>query len=125
MNHRASVLAALLSSAPALLQAQPVAPIAVAQEGTTAESDQALRELRAAAAAEPARADAWVQIADIEARRGNVSGCVDALHQAVAASPGDAGLYSRLSQTYAGAGHGKAALHAIDAALALRPGHVA
>jgi tetratricopeptide (TPR) repeat protein len=75
-----------------------------------------------AAQSGPYPADAWVQMADVEASRGNLAGCVEALQKAVAASPADASLYARLSQTYASAGSGNAALHAIEAALALQPG---
>ena len=119
---RTLVLATLVSSAAGPLAAQTAAQSGVSQAMTPAQAEDAIRVARAAITLEPHRSDLWVQIADIEARRGNLTGCVEALQQAVAASPGDAALYARLSQTYASAGSGEAALHAIEAALALQPG---
>jgi cytochrome c-type biogenesis protein CcmH/NrfG len=116
------MLAALIGSAPGLLDAQAVAQSGASTGETSAQADDAIRALRSVVAADPRRSDVWVQIADVEAHRGNVTGCVEALQHAVAAAPGNAELYSRLSQTYASAGYGEAARHAIDGALALRPG---
>ena len=107
MNLRTLVLATLVSSAAGPRAAQPAAQSGVPQTMTSAQAEDAIRAARAAIALEPHRSDLWVQIADIEARRGNLTGCVDALRQAVAASPGDASLYARLSQTYASAGSGE------------------
>jgi tetratricopeptide (TPR) repeat protein len=121
MIFRTLVLVTLISSAPAVADAQSAVQSAAAHD-EAARWDDALRSLRAEIAADPHRSDAFVQIADIEARRGNLTACVDALRQAVAASPGSAALYSRLSQAYATAGYGEAALHAIEGALALEPG---
>ena len=74
--------------------------------------------------AAPGGADAggWVQLADVEAQRGNIDGAIEALEKATLAAPGTASLYARLSQAYATAGYAEAALHAIDGALALQPG---
>ena len=122
MVRRALLLAALMGSVSGFVEAQtPVQGSSVPRESTVP-SDETIRGLRAVVAADPRRSDAWVQIADVEAARGNVTGCLDALQHAVAASPDNADLYARLSQAYASAGYGEAARHAIDAALALRPG---
>lgn len=75
----------------------------------------------ASAAAAATGADAWVQLANAEAHRGNIDGAIEALEKATLAEPGTPSLYARLSQAYATAGHGEAALHAIEGALALRP----
>ena len=120
---RTFVLASVVSSMSAAAAAAPRAQSGAGQQETTAAADETIRGLRAMIAADPHRSDAWVQIADIEAARGNIAGCLDALHQAVLASPGNPSLYSRLSQAYASAGYGKAALQAIDGALALQPNH--
>jgi Flp pilus assembly protein TadD len=72
-------------------------------------------------AAAQGTSDAWVQIADSEAQRGNLPAAIEALEKAVLASPANASLYARLSQTYASAGYAKAALRAIEGALVLKP----
>ncbi len=122
MIARTLVFATFISAAAGPLAAQPVAPGDRSPVSGAASAETTIQAARAAIAVDPHRADAWVQIADVEASRGNLAGCVDALQQAVAASPADASLYARLSQTYASAGSGEAALHAIEAALALQPG---
>lgn len=122
MTVRTLMLATLLATAPALAQAQTAVASGVSTSESARQADDAIRGLRALAASDPRRSDVWVEIADIEAQRGNVSACVDALQHAVAASPDNAELYARLSQTFASAGYGEAARHAIDGALALRPG---
>ena len=96
---RALVLASLVGCTPGAA-AQSVAPNAAQAPGTS---------------------DAWVQIANSEAQRGNVPAAIAALEKAVLASPATASLYARLSQAYASAGHAKAALRAIEGALALKP----
>ena len=83
--------------------------------------DDAIRLHMAAIEADPGRADVWVRISDIEARRGNLPGCIAALQQAAAAAPGTASLYARLSQAYSMAGHPTSALDAIEGALLLEP----
>ena len=75
----------------------------------------------AAQSAAQGTSDAWVQIADSEAQRGNVPAAIAALEKAVLASPANASLYARLSQAYASAGYAKPALRAIEGALALKP----
>ena len=75
----------------------------------------------AAQSAAPSASDAWLQIADSEAQRGNVPAAIEALEKAVLAAPANASLYARLSQAYASAGYAKAALRAIEGALALKP----
>lgn len=122
MIARTLVLATLVSTAAAAVAAQPAAQSGILPGTTPTPGDETIRALRATIARDPHRADAWVQIADIEARRGNLTASVDALQQAIAASPDDGALYSRLSQTYATAGFGAAALHAIEGALAVQPG---
>jgi tetratricopeptide (TPR) repeat protein len=122
MIERALMLTTLLWAAPTPVQERTAASSGGSTAEMTRQADDAIRALRALAASDQRRADVWVQIADIEAQRGNVTACVDALQHAVAASPADPELYARLSQTYASAGYGQAARHAIDGALALRPG---
>jgi tetratricopeptide (TPR) repeat protein len=109
--------------APAMVGAQPAAQESAASRAeASSQWDEAIRLHRADLAADPHRSDLWVRIADIEARRGNLSASLDALEHAVAVSS-DASLYARLSQAYASGGFGRPALHAIDGALALKPGH--
>ena len=121
MTLRNLVLATFVCFAPDLVVAQTAAEIAASQAEAAEQWEEAVRAHRAVIAADPQRSDVWVRIADIEARRGNLSASVDALGRAVAATPGTAALYARLSQAYASAGFGPAALHAIDGALALEP----
>ena len=83
--------------------------------------DDAIRLHTAAIEADPGRADLWVRISDIEARRGNLPGCIAALQGAAAAAPGTASVYARLSQAYSMSGHPAAALEAIEGALLLEP----
>jgi tetratricopeptide (TPR) repeat protein len=83
--------------------------------------DEAIRVYQAVIEQQPARPDLWVRIADIEAVRGNVAGCVTALQRAAQAAPGDAAIYFRLSQAYSTAGQPGAALNAVEGALALQP----
>lgn len=122
MIERALMLATLLWTAPVVAQAQAPAPGGVSTTQSAVQADDAIRSLRVLAATDPHPSEIWVRIADLEALRGNVTACVDALQHAIAASPDNADLYERLSQTYASGGYGEAARHAIDAALALRPG---
>ena len=119
---RVLTLTTLIASLPGVVAAQAGAQSGASQDATLGQADDVLRGFRAVVASDPRRSDVWVQIADIEAQRGNVTACVEALQRAVAASPGNAALYARLSQTYASAGFGEAALHAIDGALQLQPG---
>jgi cytochrome c-type biogenesis protein CcmH/NrfG len=83
--------------------------------------DDAIRLHQAAIQADASRADLWVRIADIEARRGNLNACVDALNKAAAAAPGDASIYHRLSQAYSKLNQPLPALKAVEGALALQP----
>lgn len=84
----------------------------------------ALSVYREALERDPKRADLWVRIADIEARRGNLTASVAALERAVEASPASAHLYHRLSQAYASTDSPAAALLTIEAALRLEPAAV-
>jgi tetratricopeptide (TPR) repeat protein len=83
--------------------------------------DEAIQVYQAVVERQPARPDLWVRIADIEAVRGNVAGCITALQRAAHAAPADAAIYHRLSQAYSTAGQPSAALNAIEGALALQP----
>jgi tetratricopeptide (TPR) repeat protein len=122
MNVRVITLALLLGFGPRGAFAQSV------DAGLTAEAegrwDEAIRVYQAAIEQQPARPDLWVRIADIEAVRGNIAGCVAALQRAAQAAPGDAAIYFRLSQAYSTAGQPGAALNAIEGALALQPNTV-
>lgn len=119
MNMRLLALAVFLSLVPSAARAQQPDPALAAE----AESrwDDAIRLHRAAITAEPGRADLWIRIADIEARRGNMTACIAALQQGAAAAPASADMYFRLSQAYSTAGQPNAALSAIEGALALDP----
>lgn len=121
MTLRTLVLATFVWFAPGLVLAQTAGEITALQAEAAEQWEEAVRAHRTAIAADPQRSDLWVRIADIEARRGNLSASADALSAAIAAAPRSAALYARLSQAYAAAGFGPAALHAIDGALALEP----
>lgn len=97
---------------------QPDSALAAEADGRW---DDAIRIHRSAIALDSRRADLWIRIADIEARRGNLSGCIDALQQAADAAPANASIYFRLSQAYSTAGHPTAALKAIEGALMIEP----
>ena len=100
---------------------QPAVPAAgLAAEGEGRWAD-ALRVYTEHVNRDPAAADTWLRIADIEARLDQPDRAIIALQRAAAARPGDADIFSRLSQAYAARGHADAALHAIKGALALRP----
>jgi tetratricopeptide (TPR) repeat protein len=83
--------------------------------------DDAIRLHREVIATAPRRADLWIRIADIEARRGNMSQCIAALQKAADAAPGTPDIYFRLSQAYSVAGQPIAALKAIEGALVIEP----
>jgi cytochrome c-type biogenesis protein CcmH/NrfG len=121
MTLRHLVLAILVCFAPDVAVAQTAAEVTASRAEAAEQWDEAVRAHRVVVAADPQRSDVWVRIADIEARRGNLSASVEALALAVAATPESAALYARLSQAYASAGFGPAALHAINGALALEP----
>jgi len=122
MRLRILIFSAIVALVPAMVGAEPrdQEPAATRVE-VTEQWNEAIRIRRAALEQDPSRWDLWVQIADIEAQRGQLAACVDALEHAVMAAPGSADLYERLSQAYATAGSGKAALHAIEGALVLKP----
>jgi tetratricopeptide (TPR) repeat protein len=100
---------------------QPAVPAAgLVAEGEARWAD-ALRIYQEHVEGDPAAADTWLRIADIEARLGQPDRAIAALHRAVAVRPGDAEIFARLSQAYAARGYAASALHAIKAALALKP----
>jgi len=112
-------LVLLTGARPALTQGLvPEAGLAAEMAGRW---EDALRVYREALERDPKRADLWVRIADIEARRGRVTSSVHALERAVEAAPGNPQLYERLSQAYASGGSAAAALSAIEGALHLEP----
>ena len=115
------LLIAAVGLAPATLVAQPPVPEAALAAESTARWDDAVAAYRTILEREPARADLWVRIADIEARRGDLNACIGALRQAVTHQPSAPALYARLSQAYATGGWGVQALRAIETALALKP----
>lgn len=110
------VLVALTGNA-AGQPAVPAAGLAAEGEGRWAD---ALRIYRVQVERDPASADTWLRIADIEARLTEPDRAIDALRHAAAARP-EAETFARLSQAYAARGHAESALHAIKGALALKP----
>jgi tetratricopeptide (TPR) repeat protein len=122
MSLRTLIFSAIVCFAPVMLSAEPRDQESAAARAEAAEQwDEAVRLHRAALTVEPTRWDLWVRIAEIEARRGQLAGCIDALERAAAIAPDNPSLYQRLSQAYASAGAGGAALRAIEGALALQP----
>src|SRR5215467_6725450 len=115
------LFAALLSAGSAIAVAQPAVPDAALRAESTGAWDEAIQVYRGVLEANPRRADLWIRIADVESRRGNSKGVIDALENAVNADAKGASTYVRLSQAYAAAGLGMRALHAIESALALEP----
>ena len=97
--------------------AVPAAGLAAEGEGRWADALRIYREL---VERDPASADTWLRIADIEARLTEPDRAIAALHRAAAARP-EAETFARLSQAYAARGHAESALHAIKGALALKP----
>jgi tetratricopeptide (TPR) repeat protein len=99
---------------------QPAVPGAgLAAEGEGRWAD-ALQVYRAQVERDPASADTWLRIADIEARLAQPDRAIAALQGAAAARP-DPAIFARLSQAYAARGYAASALHAIKGALALEP----
>ena len=99
---------------------QPAVPTAgLAAEGEGRWTD-ALQVYREHVQRDPAAADTWLRIADIEARLAEPDRAIAAL-QGAAAARADAEIFARLSQAYAARGYAAAALHAIKGALALKP----
>jgi predicted Zn-dependent protease len=124
----AGVIGAAEATARAQSNAVPATGSGAAASVTSAQTaeagerwDEAVRLYRDALETDPTRSELWVRIADIEARRGDLNGCIAALEHAVAATPGHAAFYARLSQAYATAGRGVPALRAIEGALVLQP----
>jgi tetratricopeptide (TPR) repeat protein len=115
------LFAALLSVGPAIAAAQPAVPDAALRAESAGAWDEAVQVYRGALEANPRRADLWIRIADVESRRSNSRGVIDALENAVKANSKDASTYVRLSQAYAAAGLATRALHAIESALTLEP----
>lgn len=112
-----AVVSLLLAPMPARAQ-QSDAALAAESESRW---DDAIRLHRFVIESDPSRADLWIRIADIEARRGNLTDCIAALQKAADAAPGTASIYFRLSQAYSTAGHPSAALKAIEGALVIEP----
>jgi len=99
---------------------QPAVPAAgLAAEGDRRWTD-ALQVYREHVQRDPADADTWLRIADIEARLDQPDRAIAAL-QGAAAARADAEIFARLSQAYAARGYAASALHAIKGALALKP----
>jgi tetratricopeptide (TPR) repeat protein len=99
---------------------QPAVPAAgLAAEGEGRWAD-ALRVYREHVERDPAAADTWLRIADIEARLDEPDRAISAL-QGAASARADAEIFARLSQAYAARGYAASALHAIKGALALKP----
>lgn len=99
---------------------QPAVPAAgLAAEGERRWAD-ALRIYREHVERDPAAADTWLRIADIEALLTEPDRAIAALQRAAAARP-EAQTFARLSQAYAARGYAASALHAIKGALALNP----
>jgi tetratricopeptide (TPR) repeat protein len=120
MKHLTSLMAlCVLLGAPLAAQSQ------VPERGLTAEAEgrwsDALQIYEAELERNPALADIWIRVADIDARLGRTEDAIAALERASAVNPGAAPVLARLSQAYAAAGHAQAALHAIEGAIALQP----
>ena len=119
MTRLLTISSLVLSLGPSAAQAQS-RDAALAAEAEN-RWDDAIRLHQSALQADPGRADLWIRIADIEARRGRVAECIAALQQAAAVAPGTASIYFRLSQAYSTAQQPSAALKAVEGALALEP----
>jgi tetratricopeptide (TPR) repeat protein len=98
--------------------AVPAAGLAAEGEGRWAD---ALRVYQEHVERDPAAADTWLRIADIEARLAQPDRAIAALQRAAAARPDNADIFARLSQAYAARGYAASALHAIKGALVLKP----
>lgn len=108
-------------TAAARAQGVPAIPDAGLKAEAIGNLDEAIWIYHGVLASDPSRGDLWVRIADIEASRGNLPACIDALVGAIKVAPASPALFSRLSQAYATAGHGSPALQSIEGALALKP----
>ncbi|MEI6807743.1 MAG: tetratricopeptide repeat protein [bacterium] len=75
-------------------------------------------------ASEPARADLWTRIADIEIKRGDTNAAIAALQSATRVTPSDPAVHARLSQAYSVAGHPLPSLQAMETALSLAPANM-
>jgi len=95
----------------------PAAGLSAEGEGRWAD---ALSVYRLHVGREPAAVEAWLRIADIEARLEHREQAIAALQQA-AALRRDAGILAQLSRAYAAQGNADAALQAIKGALAQQP----
>lgn len=98
---------------------------AIPERGLAAEGEgrwtDALQIYQAQIERNPADAELWVRIADIQTRLGRSDEAIAALEHAAKADPSADGILVRLSQAYAAANHAVPALHTIEAALALQP----
>ena len=113
----ALIVIAILATDVAAQPSLPATGLAAEGEGRWAD---ALRAYREHVEREPAAADAWLRIADIEARLAHPDQAIAALQQAASARR-DAATLARLSRAYAAQGYAEAALHAIEGALVLQP----
>ena len=115
-----TIFASTASSA----RAQAPAPDAALAAEADGRWDDAIRMHQAVLDANPGRADLWIRIADIEARRGNLPQSLAALERAAMVAPQDAAVHFRLSQAYSTAGRPAAALKEVERALLIKPGTV-
>ena len=114
-------LLALIALLAGPASAQTNIPVGALVAEGEARWEDALRLYRAQLDREPAAAELWLRVADIEARLGRASESIAALERAASARPSDATISSRLSQAYAAQGHAIAAQRAIESALAVQP----
>lgn len=121
MIRHASIAAAIILSLGAVARAQTTVPDAALAAEAAQQWDAAVAVYRQALDADPRRIDLWQRLADVEARRSNPAGAVDALQHAARLGPADAALYARLSQAHAVANQPRAALEAIEVAVARDP----
>jgi tetratricopeptide (TPR) repeat protein len=121
---RHAIGAALLLSLTAMAGAQTIVPDAAIVAEAAGKWDDAIAVYRRALDVDARRVDLWVRLADVEARRANSAGVIDALQHASRLAPRDARMYERLSQAYAVAGQPRAGLEAIQAAVELEPNSV-
>lgn len=119
-------MVAFVALAPAALAAEtPAVSDASLRAEAAGQWSEAVRLHRQQLAVEPARADLWLRIADIEIKAGNTNAAINALQSAARVAPSDASVHARLSQAYSVAGQPRPALEAIESALELAPNNTA
>lgn len=116
---RPLLILALWAALPAGAQTVPAGGLRAEGAGAW---EEALRIYRDILGREPARADLWLRIADIDGRLGRAEEAVEALRHAADAAPQNPSTWLRLSQAESAANRPEKALEALDHVLALDPG---